>query len=78
MSLYDKPSPLRKISEIRIRQNLPGGIPLKMNLIMRFHTVKKALVYIRIICLYKEGRHTVRNMEDLNSFIKTKISILTL
>ena len=31
-----------------------------------------------IICLYKEGDHTVRNKEDLDSFLKTKTSILAL
>ena len=31
-----------------------------------------------IICLYKEGDHTVQNKEDLGSFLKSKTSILAL
>ena len=40
------------------------------------YAVKTTLVKIRIICLYKEGHATVRNKGDLDSFKKTKTSIL--
>ena len=44
--------------------------------ILRFITnfvendVAASLVWIKIICLYKDGHHTVRNKGDLDSFIK--------
>ena len=41
-------------------------------------TVKTALVKNLIICLYKEFHNTVCNKGDLDSFIKTKNSILAL
>ena len=31
------------------------------------YTVKKALVYIRMIFLYKEGNHTVRNKDEIDN-----------
>ena len=50
-----------------------------MEKIIRFsHTVKTALVQVRIMCLYKEVHHTVRNKGDLDSVIKTKTLILAL
>ena len=41
-------------------------------------TLKIALVSIRFIYLYKEGPHTVRNKDDLDSGIKTRTSNLAL
>ena len=46
--------------------------------LMPNYTVKTVLVFIRIICLYKDGPHTVRNEGYLDSVIKTKNSILVL
>ena len=45
---------------------------------MYFHTEKTALAKITIICLYKEGHHTVRNKGDLDSVIENKTLILAL
>ena len=33
---------------------------------------KNSIGIIQIICLYKEGHHTVQNKGDLDSFIQTK------
>ena len=46
--------------------------------ILNEYTVKTDLVKIRIIYLYKEGHHTVRNKGDLDSGIKTKTSNLAI
>ena len=40
-----------------------------------YTAVKKSLVKIRIICLYKEVTITFRNKGDLDRVIKTKTSI---
>ena len=42
------------------------------------YTVKTALEQIRIVYLYKEGHHTVRNKDYLDRCIRTKISNLPL
>ena len=39
---------------------------------------KNSLGITRIIYLYKEGHHTVRNKDDLDTGIKTKTSSLAL